>query len=171
MSVPFADLLVREQQLALVSAIAARMGELGLLAEGAASTDSSTVARQVVGDTLVDTSAADALRRAVVAKVAESANTITKAVSAAVRKSSPALKRAGKAAAGAASTTGSFVFETTREVTRRLSGPVYGPSCPKCGEPTVIRRNKKTGHVFAACSGWEETGCPFTAKVSFTDDK
>jgi len=171
MAIPFADLLVREQQLALVGAVVSRMAELGMLTGPTASMSAASVAEQVVGTIPMDGHGADAFRRALATRIADSAATIGKAVTGAVARSKPVVTKAGKAAAGAASTTGSFVFETTREVTRRLSGPVYGPSCPKCGEPTVIRRNKRTGHVFAACSGWEETGCPFTAKVSFTDDK
>lgn len=83
--------------------------------------------------------------------------------------SAPVLGKVGKATVDAATTAGVYAFQTTRAATRRMSGPVYGPPCPKCSAPTVIRQNKQTHMPFAACSAWKDTGCNFTATVTFTD--
>jgi predicted RNA-binding Zn-ribbon protein involved in translation (DUF1610 family) len=82
----------------------------------------------------------------------------------------PVARKVGKATIDAVATVGVFAFETTRDATRKMSGPVYGPPCPKCGEQTVIRLNRKTHQPFAACSAWRTTGCNFTAAVTFADD-
>lgn len=93
-----------------------------------------------------------------------------KLLSRAAAVSAPVMGKLGKATVDAATTAGVFAFQTTRDATRKLSGPVYGPACPKCGEPTVIKVNRKTHQPFAACSSWNATGCNFTAAVTYTDE-
>lgn len=98
-------------------------------------------------------------------KASEVVAAIERATETAVNKSTPAAKKAGKAATDVAS----FVFETTRAAVRKLPGRVYGPPCPRCGAKTMVRRNRATGHHFCACSAWRDTGCTFTADVVFVD--
>lgn len=100
-------------------------------------------------------------------KASEVVAVVEQAAATAVKTSAPAAKKAGKAASSVAT----FVFETTREAVRRMPGRVFGPSCPKCGAKTVLRRNRITGHLFAACTAWNDTGCNFTAEVVYSDMK
>lgn len=102
-------------------------------------------------------------------KASEAGEAVAQAAVSTVKKSAPTAKKAGKAAGEAASTAATFVFETTRRVVRRTHSRIYGPPCPKCGAKTVIRRNGVTGHVFAACTAWHDTGCNFTADVVYSD--
>lgn len=99
-------------------------------------------------------------------RVSELVAAIEQAAESAIKKSAPAARRA-KRAAGAA---GTFVFETTRAAVRRMPGRVFGPPCPRCGAKTAVRRNRMTGHYFAACTAWHDTGCSFTADVVFSDN-
>lgn len=96
---------------------------------------------------------------------------VEQAAEAAIKKSAPAAKRVGKVATGAASTAAAFMFETTRAAVRKMPGRVFGPPCPRCGAKTLIRRNRQTGHMFAACSSWHDTGCSFTADVVFNESE
>lgn len=169
MVTPFEKLLVREQQVALVSVLAARMSEAGMLSDSAAAMKPSEIAALVMDGAAAE-SGSDAVRKALVFKVAEIVESVTNMVRGAAVKSAPVARRAGKVTADVAAAAGEFVFQTTKEAVRKMSGPVYGPPCPVCGARTVIRRNKKTHMPFAACSSWEDTGCNFTAGVTFTDD-
>ncbi|MDO8847716.1 MAG: hypothetical protein Q7W51_04945 [Coriobacteriia bacterium] len=169
MVTPFEKLLAHEQQVALVSVLVARMSEAGILSEDAAGMQPSEIAALVMDSAAAEGSGSDAIRKALVFKVAEIVESVTNMVRGAAVKSAPAARKAGKVTADVAAAAGKFVFRTTSEAVRRMS-PVYGPPCPRCSAPTVIRRNKKTHVPFAACDAWRDTGCNFTAGVTFTDD-
>lgn len=152
-----------------MSVLAARMSEAGMLNESAAAMQPSEIVALVMDGAAAD-SGSDVVRKASVFKVVEIVESVTNVVRGAAVKSAPAARKVGKVTAAVAAAAGEFVFQTTMEAVGRMSGPVYGPPCPKCGEPTVIRRNKKTHLPFAACDAWRDTGCNFTAGVTFTDD-
>lgn len=104
-------------------------------------------------------------------QASEAVDVVEQVAATTAKTSGPAAKKAGKVAVEVASTAATFVFEATREAVRRMPGRLYGPPCPRCGAKTVIRRNHSTGHVFAACSAWHDTGCNFTADVVYSDIK
>ncbi len=37
-------------------------------------------------------------------------------------------------------------------------------TCPDCGQPLEIKKNRTTGHEFLGCSGWrpDGSGCKYT---------
>lgn len=104
-------------------------------------------------------------------KASEVVAAVEQAAAVAVEKSAPKVKKAGKAAGEAASMAAQFIFEATKAATRKMTSPIYGPACPKCGEPTVVKVNRTTRHPFAACSAWDATGCSFTSGITFTDEQ
>lgn len=159
MNTPFADLLAREQQRAFATAIVTRMAELDFLSESTASMGASDVAHLVTADSKIEVDDPQVVRRALASKVVDAAAAVTNAI----RKSTPAVRTIIEFAAF----TGEFVLQVTREATKKMGRPIHGPACPLCGSPTVLKRNRKTGTVFAACSSWDETGCVFTAGVTF----
>lgn len=105
------------------------------------------------------------------AMAAEATEAVVKAAKAASGASVPVAKKSGKAVAEAAVSAATFVFEVTKAASRKMASPIYGPVCPLCGEPTVIKVNRKTHQPFAACSAWDATGCSFTSRITFTDEQ
>lgn len=104
-------------------------------------------------------------------KASELVAVVEQAAAVAVEQAAPKVKKAGKAAAEAAVDAATFVFEVTKAATCKMTTPIYGPACPKCGEPTVIKVNRKTHQPFAACSSWDATGCGFTSRLTFSDEQ
>lgn len=40
-------------------------------------------------------------------------------------------------------------------------------TCPQCGQPLEIKKNRETGHEFLGCSGWrpDRSGCTHTESL------
>lgn len=168
MNVPFAQMLAREQQVAQVTVIVSRLSELGFLTDEASSMEAGTMTGLVVGETGIEVSGSDAVRRAIVSKTAKSVETVFSTANALVSKSTPTVRKVGRTTFDVVSRASVFAFEVTRGATARMTGSVSGPACPLCGEATVIRRNRKTGRPFVACTAWESTGCNFVSEISIT---
>lgn len=104
-------------------------------------------------------------------KASEVVAAIEEAAAKATKRSAPAAKKAGKVVGEAAASAATFVFEATKSATRKMTSPIYGPPCPRCGEATVIKVNRTTHQPFAACSAWHATGCAFTSPITFADEQ
>lgn len=160
---PFNEVLKTEQHVTIIKVVLHHLEATGLLSEAAMSVDADVLARQIVG--LEDASSDSSSTKSAVSRG-------RKLASAGVRQAGPAARSGAKKLASAAKDAATPVIKRARftaasSLSQALSS-VDSPPCPVCGNATVMRRNRKTGHPFFACTAWESEGCTWTAKVDFS---
>lgn len=160
---PFNELLKAEQQVTTIKVVLHHLEATGLLSEAAMSVDTDVLARQIVG---IEEASSDS------SPSASAVSRVSKLASTGLRKAAPAARSGAKKLASAAKNAATPVIKRASSSAASSLGQalsaVDSPPCPACGSATVMRRNRKTGHPFFACTAWETEGCTWTAKVDFS---